>query len=79
MDTRHVPGTREPSRQEPELGIETVSIDLVQLAEVRSMTTIRGTDGFWAMLSSLLLLGIAIVIALLAIATSAGWSIVDAY
>jgi hypothetical protein len=79
MDTRRVSGTHQSFRPPVELGTETVPVDLVELAKVRATLTVRGTSGFWPVISTFALLGVLTVIALLAIATSAGWSVLDAY
>ena len=79
MDTRRGSGTQQSSRPSAELGTETVPVDLVELARVRSTLTVRGTTGFFPVISGFALLGLLTVIALLAIATSAGWSVLDAY
>jgi hypothetical protein len=79
MDTRRVFGPDSSFRPPAELGTETVPVDLVELAAVRSTLTLRGTPEFWPVISTFAVIGILTVIALLAIATSAGWSILDAY
>ena len=79
MDTRRVSGTQQSVRHSFDLGTETDPVDLVELARVRSTLTVRGAAGFWPVISSFALLGVLTVIALLAIATSAGWSVLDAY
>ena len=79
MDTRRVPGTQQSFRPPVELGTETRPVDLVELARVRSTLTVRGASGFVPVISGFAVLGVLTVIALLAIATSAGWSVLDAY
>ena len=79
MDTRRAFGPDNSFRPARDLGTDTVPVDLVELARVRSTLTVRGTSGFWPVISSFALLGVLTVIALLAIATSAGWSVLDAY
>jgi hypothetical protein len=79
MDTRRVPGTQQSFRPALEQGTESVPVDLVQLARVRATLTVRGSTGFWPVISTFVQLGLLTVIALLAIATSAGWSVLDAY
>lgn len=79
MDTRRVAGSRESFGPAAELGTETVPLSLVELAEVRAIVTLRGSQGFSALMSNFAVIGILAVIAILAIATSAGWSILDAY
>jgi hypothetical protein len=79
MDTRRVAGTRESFGPAAELGTDTGPLDHPKLAEVRSILTVRGTPGLAAVISSLLMLAVITVIAVLAIATNAGWSILDAY
>ena len=79
MDTRRVAGTRESFGSAAELGTETVPVELVELSDVRSIVTARRAAGSAAILSTVVVLGVMTVIALLAIATSAGWSILDAY
>ena len=79
MDTRRVTGSREASAPAAELGTDTVPVDLVELVELRSTITARRRHGLRAELYALALLGVLAFIAVLAIATSNGWSILDAY
>ena len=79
MDTRRAFGPDSSYRPAAELGTDTVPIDLVELVRVRSTVTLRGTSGFWPAISTFAVLGVLTVIALFAIATSAGWSVLDAY
>ena len=79
MDTRRAFGPDNSFRPAADLGTDTVPVDLVELARVRATLTVRGTSGFWPVISTFALLGVLTVIALLAIATSAGWSVLDAY
>jgi hypothetical protein len=79
MDTRRISGSREPSRSAVQVSTDTGSIDLVELVELRSVVTARHGSGLGALLYVFALLGVLAVIAVLAIATSSGWSILDAY
>jgi hypothetical protein len=79
MDTRRASASGESFRPGAELGTETVPIDLVELVELRYVVTPRGGAGLKAMVSALVLLAAVATIATLAIATSGGWSVLDAY
>ena len=79
MDTRRVAGTRESFGPAAEVGTDTGSVQLIELAYARYVVASRRHRDLGAMLSMLAVIGILSVIAILAIATSAGWSILDAY
>jgi hypothetical protein len=79
MDTRRITGSRDRAPSPVEVSTETGSIDLVELVELRTTITARRRHGLRAELYAFALLGVLAVIALLAIATSSGWTILDAY
>jgi hypothetical protein len=79
MDTRRISGSRESSQPPVEVSTDTGSIQLVELVELRSSITARRRHGLGAELYAFALLGVLAIIATLAIATSSGWSILDAY
>jgi hypothetical protein len=78
MDTRHAPGNRDPFRR-PDQGTETAPVDLVELVELRYAVTAQRRTGLGSIVSGFALLGVLAVIAILAIATSTGWSVVRGY
>ena len=79
MDTRGTSGSRDSFRPVAELGTETVPVDLVELVQLRYEVTARQGAGLGAAPYVFALLGVLAIIAVLAIATSTGWSVVDAY
>ena len=78
MDTRRISGPADRIRSAAEPGTDTVPIDLVELVELRSSTTARHGSGLGATLYVFALLGVLAVIVALAIATSGGWTILNA-
>lgn len=79
MDTRRISGSRDSFRPVAELGTDTVPVDLIELARVRPIATMRGSTGLAAAGSAFLLIGALAAIMVLAIATSVGWSILRGY
>jgi hypothetical protein len=79
MDTRRISGSRESSQPPVEVSTDTGSIQLVELVELRTTISARRRHGLRAELYAFALLGVLAIIAILAIATSSGWSILDAY
>jgi hypothetical protein len=79
MDTRRVPATSEFFQATAEPGIETAPIRLPELVELRFVVMPRGGFGLASIIPAMILTAIVAVIAVLAIATNAGWSVLDAY
>lgn len=79
MDTRRTAGSREPARSAVEVSTDTGSVQLVELVELRSTVTARHGRGLGALIYVFALLAVLAIIALFAIATSSGWTILDAY
>ena len=79
MDTRRISRSRDSSDQAAELGTETVPVDLVELVEIRYVVTARGRAGIGTIVPAILLLAALATIAALAIATSTGWSVLNAW
>ena len=75
MDTRRTPGPGDGSRTLVEIGTDTGHVELVELAHARYIVEARGPRDLGALLSMFALIGVVTVIAIFAIATSAGWSI----
>ena len=76
MDTRRGSGSRDPMQTIVEVGTDTGHIELVELAHARYVVASRGPRDLGAILSLFALIGVVTVIAILAIATSAGWDVV---
>ena len=79
MDTRRISRSQDASDQAAELGTETVSADLVELVELRYVVSARGRTGIGAIVPAIMLLAALATIAALAIATSTGWSVLNAW
>jgi hypothetical protein len=79
MDTRRVPGTRESFLPAAELGHDMASASLVELVELRYAVVPRGRTSLGTVVPAIVLTGVVAAIALFAVATRAGWSVLNAY
>ena len=79
MDTRRADHSRQPLRSAVELGTDTGSFDLVELVEIRYAVSPRHHTSVGSIISGLAVFAVVLAIVSLAIATSQGWSILDAY
>jgi hypothetical protein len=75
MDTRRIAATNQALLAAPERRLETIPFDTVELVEVRYIVMPRGRAGFGALVPALVLTAILATIALLAVATQSGWSV----
>jgi hypothetical protein len=75
MDTRRIAATNQALLAAPERRLETIPFDTVELVEVRYIVMRRGRAGFGALVPALVLTAILATIALLAVATQSGWSV----
>ena len=77
MDTWHALGPDPSFRPAAELGTDTAPINLVELAQVRYIVRWGKTQGLGAIVSTFIVIAVLAVIAVFAIATSTGWSVLD--
>ena len=76
MDTRGATRSSDPARTLVEVSTDTGRVQLVELSHARYVVASRGSRDLGAMLSMLVVIGAVMAIAIFAIATSAGWSVV---
>ena len=79
MDTRRFSSSQDSSDSVAELGTDIVPVDLVELVELRYAVSARGSTGIVTIVPALLLFAALATIAALAIMTSTGWSVLNAW
>jgi hypothetical protein len=77
MDTWHSFGSDLSFRPAGERGTDATKVDRVDLAEVRYIVRPRGAQDLRSIASTFVAIAVLTVIAVFAIATSTGWSVLD--